>query len=77
MFAVNPATNLPISTGYMIATDGVGGITWVNPILFGGISLPNLVSTVGGLGSINYVSTSYLNRNGTAVAIYYHLTLKL
>lgn len=61
MFAVNPATNLPISTGYMIATDGVGGITWVDPILFGGISLPNLVSTVGGLGSINYVSTSYLN----------------
>lgn len=61
LFAVNPATNLPISTGYMIATDGVGGITWVDPILFGGISLPNLVSTVGGLGSINYVSTSYLN----------------
>lgn len=61
MFAINPATNLPISTGFMIATDGVGGINWVDPILFGGISLPNLVSTVGGLGSIQYVSTTYLN----------------
>jgi len=61
LFAVNPATNLPISTGYMIATDGVGGISWVDPILFGGITLPNLTSTVTGLGSIKYVSTSYLN----------------
>lgn len=61
MFAIDPATNLPISTGYMIATDGAGGINWVDPILFGGITLPNLVSTVGGLGTIQYVSTSYLN----------------
>jgi len=61
LFAVNPATNLPISTGYIIATDGAGGINWVDPLLFGGISLPNLVSTVGGLGSIKYVSTSYLD----------------
>ena len=61
MFAVNPATNLPISTGYIIATDGAGGINWVDPLLFGGISLPNLVSTVGGLGSAQYVSTSFLN----------------
>ena len=61
MFAINPATNLPISTNYIITTDGAGGINWVDPIIFGGISLPNLVSTVGGLGSIQYVSTSYLN----------------
>jgi hypothetical protein len=61
LFAVNPATNLPISTGYIIATDGAGGINWVDPILFGGITLPNLLSTVGGLGSIQYVSTSFLN----------------
>jgi hypothetical protein len=61
LFAINPATNLPISTGYIIATDGAGGINWVDPLLFGGISLPNLTSTVAGLGSIRYVSTSYLN----------------
>jgi len=61
MFAINPATNLPISTGFMIATDGAGGINWVDPLLFGGISLPNLTSTVAGLGSIKYVSTSYLD----------------
>ena len=61
LFAVNPATNLPISTGYIIATDGAGGINWVDPLLFGGISLPNLVSTVTGLGTTQYVSTSFLN----------------
>jgi hypothetical protein len=52
----------------MIATDGAGGINWVDPILFGGITLPNLVSTVGGLGSIQYVSTSFLNVALTSTA---------
>jgi len=61
LFALNPDTNLPISTNFVMTTDGAGGINWVDPILFGGISLPNLVSTVAGLGSIKYVSTSYLN----------------
>ena len=61
LFALNPATNLPISTNFIMTTDGAGGISWIDPIIFGGISLPNLVSTVGGLGSIQYVSTSYLN----------------
>jgi len=61
LFALNPETNLPISTNYIMTTDGAGGISWIDPIIFGGISLPNLVSTVGGLGSIKYVSTSYLN----------------
>ena len=61
LFALNPDTNLPISTNYVMTTDGAGGISWIDPIIFGGISLPNLVSTVAGLGSINYVSTSYLN----------------
>ena len=61
LFALNPDTNLPISTNYIMTTDGFGGISWIDPIIFGGISLPNLVSTVAGLGSINYVSTSFLN----------------
>ena len=61
MFAINPDTNLPISTNFIMTTDGAGGISWIDPIIFGGISLPNLVSTVGGLGTIEYVSTSYLN----------------
>jgi len=61
LFALNPDTNLPISTNYIMTTDGAGGISWIDPIIFGGISLPNLVSTVAGLGSINYVSTSFLN----------------
>ena len=61
LFALNPDTNLPISTNYIMTTDGAGGISWIDPIIFGGISLPNLVSTVAGLGSINYVSTSFWN----------------
>jgi hypothetical protein len=61
LFALNPDTNLPISTNYIMTTDGAGGISWIDPIIFGGISLPNLVSTVAGLGSIKYVSTSFLN----------------
>jgi hypothetical protein len=61
MFAINPATNLPISTGFIMTTDGVGGIDWVDPNIYGGISLPNLISSVGGLGSIQYVSTSFLD----------------
>ena len=68
LFALNPNTNLPISTNYIMTTDGAGGISWIDPIIFGGISLPNLVSTVGGLGSIRYVSTSYLNTALTSTA---------
>ena len=68
LFALNPDTNLPISTNYIMTTDGAGGISWIDPIIFGGISLPNLVSTVGGLGSIRYVSTSYLNTALTSTA---------
>ena len=61
LFALDPNTQLPISTGYILSTDGVGGLTWVNPILFGGISLPMLTSTVTGLGTLAYVSTSFLD----------------
>ena len=61
IFALDPNTQLPISTGYILTTDGVGGLDWVDPILFGGISLPMLTSTVTGLGTIQYVSTSYLD----------------
>lgn len=61
LFALDPNTQLPISTGYILSTDGVGGLTWVDPLLFGGISLPNLTSTVTGLGTIKYVSTSFLD----------------
>lgn len=31
LFALNPDTNLPISSGYILTTDGVGGLVWENP----------------------------------------------
>ena len=62
LFALDPVTQLPISTGYILTTDGLGGLSWISPLIFGGISLPNLVSTVEGLGSTRYVSTSFLDR---------------
>lgn len=69
LFALDPNTQLPISTGYILTTDGVGGLNWIDPIIFGGISLPNLVSTVEGLGSTRYVSTTYLDAALTSTTI--------
>lgn len=43
LFALDPNTNLPISTNYILSTDGLGGLIWSDPLL-------NL-STIGtGLG---------------------------
>ena len=110
LFALDPNTNLPISTNYIVTTDGIGGLVWMNPFdnlstvgpgvgylpstlanltsnlsslssltstiniqyqaglsslssvlglayISSGIYIENLVSTVQGLGSANYVST--------------------
>jgi hypothetical protein len=39
LFALNPDTNLPISTNYIVSTDGIGGLVWQGPY--------DLLSTVG------------------------------
>ncbi len=31
LFALNPNTNLPISTNFIVTTDGLGGLIWMNP----------------------------------------------
>ncbi len=31
LFALNPDTNLPISTNFIVTTDGIGGLVWMNP----------------------------------------------
>jgi len=31
LFAVDPDTNLPISTNFVVTTDGIGGLVWMNP----------------------------------------------
>jgi hypothetical protein len=31
LFALNPNTNLPISTNFIVTTDGIGGLVWMSP----------------------------------------------
>ena len=109
LFALDPDTNMPISTNYVVTTDGIGGLSWVNPFtnlstagaglgylpstidtltsnvsslssvtkslvigisslstLIGqayipsGIYAPQLTSTIEGLATVGYISTSQL-----------------
>lgn len=61
LFALDPNTNLPISTNYILSTDGLGGLVWTDPLILGGINFPILQSTTIGLGTAGYVSTSKLD----------------
>lgn len=66
LFALDPNTNLPISTNYILSTDGLGGLVWTDPLILGGISFPILQSTTIGLGTAGYVSTSKLDDSLTS-----------
>lgn len=69
LFALDPNTNLPISTNYILSTDGLGGLVWTDPLILGGINFPILQSTTIGLGTIGYVSTSKLDTALTSTTI--------
>jgi hypothetical protein len=51
LFALNPNTNLPISTNFIVTTDGLGGLTWMNPF-------ENLSTAGPGIG---YLPSTILN----------------
>ncbi len=68
LFALDPNTNLPISTNYILSTDGFGGLVWTDPLILGGISFPILQSTTIGLGTAGYVSTSKLDATMTSTS---------
>jgi hypothetical protein len=68
LFALDPNTNLPISTNYILSTDGLGGLVWTDPLILGGISFPILQSTTIGLGTIGFVSTSKLDASLTSTS---------
>jgi hypothetical protein len=121
LFALDPDTNMPISTNYVVTTDGVGGLVWLSPFtnlstagvgigylpstidgfrtnissmssllssvviglsslstslglayISSGIYVPQLNSTIEGLGSARYISSSQLNSTiqGLASASY-------
>jgi hypothetical protein len=54
LFALDPNTGLPISTNYILTTDGIGGIDWNDPLLFlssVGTGIGYLPSTLNSLTS--------------------------
>lgn len=62
LFALNPDTNLPISTNYIASTDGIGGLVWQDPFALlstAGPGVGYLPSTIQNLASnISSVSIS-------------------
>ena len=58
LLAIDPITNFPISTNYILSTDGFGDITWQN-VLY---NISSIDSTVAYLPStINNISTQIFN----------------
>ena len=72
LFALNPNTNLPISSSYILTTDGVGGLEWESALsyLSTATGIPNLVSTITALstnistnsGILTSFSTNFVTR---------------
>lgn len=63
LFALNPNTNLPISSSYILTTDGVGGLEWESALsyLSTATGIPNLVSTITSLSTNISTNTGILN----------------
>lgn len=62
LFALNPDTNLPISTNFIVTTDGIGGLVWMDPfqnLSTAGTGVGYLPSTLASLTS-NLSSVSSL-----------------
>jgi hypothetical protein len=54
LFALDPDTNMPISTNFVVTTDGIGGLVWVNPytnLSTAGAGIGYLPSTINSLSS--------------------------
>ena len=54
LFALNPDTNLPISTNFIVTTDGIGGLVWMSPfenLSTAGVGVGYLPSTLMNLTS--------------------------
>jgi hypothetical protein len=52
LFALDPDTNMPISTNYVVTTDGIGGLVWMSPfqnLSTAGAGIGYLPSTIDGL----------------------------
>jgi hypothetical protein len=79
LFALNPNTNLPISSSYLLTTDGVGGLNWESAIqlLSTATGIPNLTSTITALstnlstntGILTGYSTNFLSRGISTLSL--------
>ena len=58
LFALDPTTNLPISSFYTMTTDGIGGVNWMSEVNYisSSLGIDNLPSTLQG----NSTSISYI-----------------
>lgn len=63
LFALDPETNIPISTNYVLTTDGIGGLVWLNPftnLSTAGTGIGYLPSTINSLTSnLSTLSTAF------------------
>jgi hypothetical protein len=63
LFALDPDTNIPISTNYVLTTDGIGGLVWLNPftnLSTAGTGIGYLPSTINNLTSnLSTLSTAF------------------
>lgn len=59
IFALNPDTNLPISTNYIASTDGLGGLVWQDPFA--------LLSTAG--PGVGYLPSTLLTLNSNVSSL--------
>ena len=60
LFALNPTTNLPISSSYLLTTDGQGGLEWESAVQYfsSAFGINNLQST------LNTFSTNISTNSG-------------
>lgn len=73
LFALSPDTNMPISTNYIVSTDGIGGLTWLNPftnLSTAGTGVGYLPSTLNSLSSNLSSLSSYVATIDTNVYDY-------
>ena len=64
LFALDPNTNLPISTNFIVTTDGIGGLVWMSPFQ----NLSTAGPGVGYLPSTIYVFDSNISSISSTVS---------
>ncbi len=71
LFALDPDTNMPISTNYVVTTDGIGGLVWLNPFT-------NLSTAGAGIGylpsTINELVTNVSSLSTTVSPLIFGLS---